>query len=182
MGKRGNPPPEAPAHEEGTWASPAAPSDRQKAASDVAPVVVTRLGGKQRIFPVGMPIRVGRDPSAELVSANPRVTVPWRRVRRARSYLHRSVPAPHSSTASGCAAHAVTDSVILHLGDPATGERWNHTPAVECPDRAEPPQENPQRPDARRCSSRGVIAAAAVSTGVALSNHRNRAERQSIRQ
>jgi hypothetical protein len=37
-----------------------------------APVLVTRLGGQQRIFPVGAQVRVGRDPAFELVSVNPR--------------------------------------------------------------------------------------------------------------
>jgi hypothetical protein len=36
-----------------------------------APVLVTRLGGQQRIFPVGAQVRVGRDPAFELVSVNP---------------------------------------------------------------------------------------------------------------
>ena len=39
-----------------------------------APVLVTRLGRQQRIFPVGTQIRVGRDPSLELVSVNPLVS------------------------------------------------------------------------------------------------------------
>jgi hypothetical protein len=39
-----------------------------------APVLVTRLGGQQRIFPVGTQVRVGRDPTLELVSVNPLVS------------------------------------------------------------------------------------------------------------
>jgi hypothetical protein len=39
-----------------------------------APVLVTRLGGQQRIFPVGAQVRVGRDPTLELVSVNPLVS------------------------------------------------------------------------------------------------------------
>ena len=39
-----------------------------------APVLVTRLGGQQRIFPMGTQVRVGRDPSLELVSLNPLVS------------------------------------------------------------------------------------------------------------
>jgi hypothetical protein len=38
------------------------------------PVLVTRLGGQQRIFPVGAQVRVGRDPAFELVSVNPLVS------------------------------------------------------------------------------------------------------------
>src|SRR6266700_4412030 len=39
-----------------------------------APVLVARLGGPQRIFPVGAQVRVGRDPTLELVSVNPLVS------------------------------------------------------------------------------------------------------------
>ena len=39
-----------------------------------APVLITRLGGQQRIFPVGAQVRVGRDPTFELVSVNPLVS------------------------------------------------------------------------------------------------------------
>ena len=38
------------------------------------PVLVTRFGGQQRIFPVGARVRVGRDPAFELVSVNPLVS------------------------------------------------------------------------------------------------------------
>ena len=38
------------------------------------PVLVTRFGGEQRIFPVGAQVRVGRDPTLELVSVNPLVS------------------------------------------------------------------------------------------------------------
>ena len=36
-----------------------------------APILVTRLGGQQRMCPVGARVRVGRAPTLELVSANP---------------------------------------------------------------------------------------------------------------
>jgi hypothetical protein len=39
-----------------------------------APVLVTRLDGQQRLFPVGAQVRVGRDPTLELVSVNPLVS------------------------------------------------------------------------------------------------------------
>src|SRR2546429_9453174 len=39
-----------------------------------APLLVTRLGGQQRVFPVGAQVRVGRDPTLELVSVNPLVS------------------------------------------------------------------------------------------------------------
>jgi len=39
-----------------------------------APVLVTRLGGQQRIFPAGAQVRMGRDPTLELVSVNPLVS------------------------------------------------------------------------------------------------------------
>jgi hypothetical protein len=37
-------------------------------------VLVARLGRAQRVFPVGIPIRVGRDRSLELISLNPLVS------------------------------------------------------------------------------------------------------------
>src|SRR5690349_15398776 len=42
--------------------------------SEPAPVLVTRLGRDQRVFPVGTRVRVGREPSLELVSVNPLVS------------------------------------------------------------------------------------------------------------
>src|SRR2546429_8893631 len=39
-----------------------------------APLLVTRLGGQQRVFPVGAQVRGGRDPTLELVSVNPLVS------------------------------------------------------------------------------------------------------------
>ena len=44
------------------------------AAPGAAPVLVTRLGRQQRIFPLGTRVRVGRDPHLELVSMNPLVS------------------------------------------------------------------------------------------------------------
>ena len=175
MGKRGNPPPEAPAHEEGTGASRAAPSDRQTAASDAAPVVVTRLGGEQRIFPVGMPIRVGRDPSAELVSANPLVSRCHGVIasdEHGATYTDQSRRGTFINGKRLRSPLRITHSVILHLGDPATGEEVGITPPLSSAQIAR----NRRR---KTLSGRmlagvvvaGVVAAAAVSTGLALSNH-----------
>ena len=43
--------------------------------SGTAPLLVTRLGGRQRTFPVGAEVRVGRDPTLELVAPSQRLGV-----------------------------------------------------------------------------------------------------------
>src|SRR2546430_90170 len=116
-----------------TGASRAAPSDRQKAASNVAPVVVTRLGGEQRIFPVGMPIRVGRDPSAELVSANPLVSRCHGVIasdEHGATYTDQSRRGTFINGKRLRSPLRITHSVILPLGDPATGEEVGITPPL----------------------------------------------------
>jgi putative serine protease PepD len=176
MGTSGNPPPEAPAHEEGTGASRAAQSDRQTAASDMAPVVVTRLGGEQHIFPVGVPIRVGRDPSAELVSANPLVSRCHGVIasdEHGATYADQSRRGTFINGKRLRSPLRITHSVILHLGDPATGEEVGITPPLSSAQIAR----NRRR---KTLSGRmlagvvmiaGAVAAAALSAGLLLSSH-----------
>jgi putative serine protease PepD len=137
--------------------------------------VVTRLGGEQRIFPVGMPIRVGRDPSAELVSANPLV-----------SRCHGVIASDeHGATYTDQSRRGtfikgkrlrsplrITHSVIVHLGDPATGEEVGITPPLSSTQIAR----NRRRKTISGRMLAGVViavtvAAAALSTGLLLSNH-----------
>jgi S1-C subfamily serine protease len=179
MSKRGNPPHEAPAHEEGTGASRAAPSDRQKAASNVAPVVVTRLGGEQRIFPVGMPIRVGRDPSAELVSANPLVSRCHGVIasdEHGATYTDQSRRGTFINGKRLRSPLRITHSVIVHLGDPATGEEVGITPPLSSAQIAR----NRRRKTLSGRLLAGVVAAAAagvaaLTTGLLLASHQQTA-------
>jgi putative serine protease PepD len=124
---------ETPAHGEGTKAPPATQPERQAGARESAPVVVTRLGGKQQVFPVGTTIRVGRDPSVELTSANPLVS---RRHGVIVSDEHGATYTDHSRRGSFIDGKRlrgplrIIHSVILYLGDPATGEELGITPPL----------------------------------------------------
>jgi putative serine protease PepD len=99
-----------------------------------APVLITRLGREQRIFPVGMPVRVGRDPALELVSVNPLVS---------RQVHGTIVSDAHGATYTDSSRRGtfldgrplhrplrITQSVVLRLGDPATGEELGITPPL----------------------------------------------------
>ncbi len=99
-----------------------------------APVLVTRLGREQRIFPVGTRVRVGRDPSLELVSMNPLVSRETHGVitsdQNGATYTDQS---RRGSFLNGKQLHGplrITESVILRLGDPATGEELGITPPL----------------------------------------------------
>lgn len=98
------------------------------------PALVTRLGRDQRIFPVGTHVRVGRDPSLELLSLNPLVSRHCHGViisdpegaifidqsRRVSFLDGKRLPKPLR----------ITESVVLRLGDPATGEELGITPPL----------------------------------------------------
>jgi putative serine protease PepD len=107
---------------------PAAPSPQ------AVPVLVTRLGREQRIFPVGMPVRVGRDPTLELVSLNPLVSRQVHGVIMSdadgATYTDQS---RRGTFLDGKPLHRplrITQSVVLRLGDPATGEELGITPPL----------------------------------------------------
>jgi putative serine protease PepD len=98
------------------------------------PVLVTRIGGVQRVFPAGMPVRVGRDPQLELVSINPLVSRQVHGVitsdEKGAVYTDQS---RRGTFHNGKKLHAplrITQSVVLHLGDPATGEELGITPPL----------------------------------------------------
>ena len=97
-------------------------------------MLVTRLGREQRIFPVGARVRVGRDPSLELVSVNPLVSRETHGVitsdQNGATYTDQS---RRGSFLNGKQLHGplrITESVILRLGDPATGEELGITPPL----------------------------------------------------
>jgi len=99
-----------------------------------SPVLVVRLEGEQRIFPVGARIQIGRDPSLELVTTNALVS------RRSHGFLTSDQGgAVYTDTSSrGTFLNGkrlrkplrITESVILRLGDPATGEELAVTPPL----------------------------------------------------
>ena len=134
--------------------------------------MVTRLGGEQRIFPVGMPIRVGRDPSAELVSANPLVSRRHGVIasdERGATYTDQSRRGTFLEGKRLRGPLRITHSVILQLGDPATGEELGVTPPLTSTQIAR----NRRRKTMSGRMLAGVaaaatVAAAALTTGLLL--------------
>ena len=98
------------------------------------PVLVTRLGGQQRIFPVGAQVRVGRDPALELVSVNPLVSRQCHGVitsdHGGATYVDRSRRGTFLDGKQVSGPLRITESVVLRLGDPATGEELGITPPL----------------------------------------------------
>ena len=104
------------------------------ASGSVQPVMVVRIGGDQQLFPMGMQVRVGRDPSLELVTANPLVT------RECHGILTSSEDGAVYTDTSSRGTYLdgrrlrkplhITESVILRLGDPANGEELGVTPPL----------------------------------------------------
>ena len=98
------------------------------------PVLVTRFGGQQRIFPVGMTVRVGRDPSLELVSANPLVSRHCHGLiisdENGATYTDKSRRGTFLDGKPLRGPLRITHSVILRLGDPATGDELGITPPL----------------------------------------------------
>jgi putative serine protease PepD len=99
-----------------------------------APVLVTRLGGQQRIFPVGAQVRVGRDPTFELVSVNPLVSRQCHGVitsdHGGATYVDQSRRGTFLDGRQLSGPLRITESVVLRLGDPATGEELGITPPL----------------------------------------------------
>ncbi len=113
---------------------PQAQAAQAQAVPPGAPVLVTRLGGVQRIFPVGTKVRVGRDPALELVSVNPLVSRECHGVitsdPEGATYTDQS---RRGTFLNGKPLHGplrITESVLLLLGDPATGEELGITPPL----------------------------------------------------
>ena len=99
-----------------------------------APVLVTRLGDQQRMFPVGAQVRVGRDPDLELVSVNPLVSRHTHGVitsdRGGATYVDQSRRGTFLDGKQLSGPLRITESVVLRLGDPATGEELGITPPL----------------------------------------------------
>ena len=98
------------------------------------PVLVTRFGGQQRIFPVGARVRVGRDPAFELVSVNPLVSRQCHGLitsdQRGATYVDQSRRGTFLDGKQLNGPLRITESVVLRLGDPATGEELGITPPL----------------------------------------------------
>jgi putative serine protease PepD len=98
------------------------------------PVLVARLGGQQRIFPVGTQVRVGRDPALELVSVNPLVSRQTHGVitsdQGGATYVDQSRRGTFLDGRQLSGPLRITESVVLRLGDPATGEELGITPPL----------------------------------------------------
>ena len=98
------------------------------------PVLVTRLGGQQRIFPVGARVRVGRDPAFELVSVNPLVSRQCHGLitsdQGGATYVDQSRRGTFLDGKQLNGPLRITESVVLRLGDPATGEELGITPPL----------------------------------------------------
>ncbi|MDE3206664.1 MAG: trypsin-like peptidase domain-containing protein [Acidobacteriota bacterium] len=96
--------------------------------------LVVRLGSQQRTFPVGQPVRVGRDPELEMVTENPLVTRRQHGVITAdpdgATYVDTSSRGTFLKGRRLKAPLRITESVLLHLGDPVTGEELGITPPL----------------------------------------------------
>ncbi len=98
------------------------------------PVLVTRIGRHQCTFPVGAQVRVGRDPSLELVSVNPLVSRHCHGVivsdPDGATYIDQSRRGTFLKGKRLRGPLRITESVVLRLGDPATGEELGITPPL----------------------------------------------------
>src|ERR1700685_2460617 len=98
------------------------------------PVRGSRLGPQQRVCPMGMQIRVGRDPSLELVSLNPLVSRDTHGLiisdEKGATYIDRSRRGTFLDGKRLRGPLRITESVTLRLGDPATGEELGIPPPL----------------------------------------------------
>jgi putative serine protease PepD len=97
-------------------------------------VLIARLGREQRVFPMGQPVRVGRDPSLELVSLSPLVSRGVHGLitsdENGAVYLDQSRRGTFRNGKRLRGPLRITESVTLRLGDPATGEELAVTPPL----------------------------------------------------
>ena len=103
----------------------------QAAGQARAPVLVARRGREQHVFLVGAEIRVGRNPSLELIFRTPRVSRDTRGLitsdeNDAVSIDRSSESRPRRKRPRG--PLRITESAIPRLGDPVTGEELGITP------------------------------------------------------
>src|SRR5580698_5535938 len=131
-----------------------------------APVLVARLGRQQHVFPVGMQIRVGRDPELELVSVNPLVSRDTHGLitsdEKGAVYTDRSRRGTFLDGKRLNGPLRITESVILRLGDPATGEELGITPPLSGADLA---HNRDRRARRSRIRLAAIVAGAVVVSG-----------------
>ncbi|HTR95357.1 MAG TPA: trypsin-like peptidase domain-containing protein [Trebonia sp.] len=134
-----------------------------------SPVLVARIGSEQRVFPVGMQIRVGRDPALELVSINPLVSRDTHGLiisdEKGATYIDRSRRGTFLDGKRLRGPLRITESVTLRLGDPATGEELGITPPLSSTELEHNRDRRLRRGRARVAVI--VAAGAAVSGGIA---------------
>jgi putative serine protease PepD len=110
------------------------PADERPTAPPPAPVLVARIGREQRVFPLGMPVRVGRNPSLELVSLNPLVSRDTHGLitsdENGAVYTDQSRRGTFLDGKRLRGPLRITESVTLRLGDPATGDELGITPPL----------------------------------------------------
>jgi putative serine protease PepD len=128
-------------------------------------VLVTRIGNVQRIFPLGTRVRVGRDPQLELVSSNPLVSRECHGVITSDATGATYTDLSRRGTyLNGKRLHGplrITDSVVLRLGDPATGDELGITPPLTSTEIDRNRERRVRRGRIR------IIAAAVVAVGAA---------------
>src|ERR1700722_5083199 len=136
-----------------------------------APVLVTRLGRQQHVFPVGMQIRVGRDPELELVSVNPLVSRDTHGLitsdEKGAVYTDRSRRGTFLDGKRLSGPLRITESVVLRLGDPATREGVGIPPPLTRP----PIPPNPGRRGLGGRMRRGALAGMAVALVAGLATY-----------
>ncbi|HKD96174.1 MAG TPA: trypsin-like peptidase domain-containing protein [Micromonosporaceae bacterium] len=102
--------------------------------SQAAPVLVARLGNKTLIFPVGQPVRVGRDPGLEAVTDHPLVSRNYHGLINTdlggATYTDSSTRGTYHNGKQLRSPLRITEPVTLRLGDPATGEELGITPPL----------------------------------------------------
>jgi putative serine protease PepD len=97
------------------------------------PMLATRMGGQQRTFALGARVRVGRDPALELVSENPfvsRLHAVITSNEKGTTYVDQSRRGTFLDGKRVRGPLRVTESLVLRLGDPATGDELGITPPL----------------------------------------------------
>jgi putative serine protease PepD len=142
--------------------------------SGSAPLLVTRLGGRQLTFPVGAQVRVGRDPTLELVSVNPLVSRQCHGIitsdEGGATYLDQSRRGTFVDGKRLRGPLRITESVVLRLGDPATGEELGITPPLSSAQLARNHERRVRGGRVRKAAlaAVGVAAAAGLAAGVII--------------
>lgn len=142
---------------------PAPPPPPQQPGDAQGPPMVVRLEGRTHVFPVGVRVRVGRDPSLELVTENPLVSREQHGVITSDGsgayYTDTSTRGTYLEGKQVKGMLQILESVTLHLGDPATGEELGITPPLSAETMAVKTRRRETRRKARRFA---LIAGAAV--------------------